>query len=228
MELWKSLQTAILAFIHLVSSAASCHNLRTENDSLVNYWPGHLTLIFKSAWNGLPICGYTSNLAKYKFPNFSMVYKPTWIILGYVTNWITSNPSRNLLYLVWFQNHGERASQILFDNNYAPIGPTRNETSWARFFWIFPIGDTLNNLYKFLRQLLCLWFLRLSGLCHSLWSAQSWVRVSPYAKSYAFLGIFPFLLVFHGFSPEFQRFFGLNIYHTCLWRRLFCFVFFVT
>ena len=64
---------------------------------------------------------------------------------------------------------------------------------------------------------------RPSGLCHSLWSARSWVRVSPYAKSYAFFGIFPFLLVFHGFSPEFQSFLGLNIYHTCLWRRLFLF-----
>jgi hypothetical protein len=43
-----------------------------------------------------------------------------------------------------------------------------------------------------------------------------------------FLAFSRFSLVFHGFYPEFQRFFGLNIYHTCLWRRLFCFVFFVT
>ena len=159
MEFWKSLQTAILAFLQLVTSAASCHNLITEYDSLVNYWPEHLILIFKFTWNGLPICGFTSNLAKYKFPNFSMVYKPTWIIFGYITSWITNNPSNNLLYLVWFGNHRERASQILFVNNYAPIGPTRNEISWAQFSWNFPIGDTLNNLYKSLRQLLCLWFL---------------------------------------------------------------------
>ena len=159
MELWKSLRTPILAFLQLVTSSASCHNLITEYDSLVNYWPGYLILIFILTWNGLPICGYTNNLAKYKFPNFSMVYKPTWIIFGYITNWITNNSSRNLLDLVWFGNHRERASQILFVNNYAPIGPTRKEISWARISWIFPIGDTLNNLYKFLRQLLWLWFL---------------------------------------------------------------------
>ena len=118
-----------LAFLQLVTSAASCHNSRTENDSLVNYWPRHLILIFKFTWNGLPICGLTSNLAKYKFPIFSMVYKPTWIIFGYITNWITNNSSRNLLDLIWLQNHGERASQILIVNNYAPIGLARNEIS---------------------------------------------------------------------------------------------------
>ena len=133
MELWKSLQTAYLAFIHLVSSAASCHILRTENDSLVNYWPRHLILIINFTWNGLPICGFTSNLAISDFPIFSMVNKPTWIFFDYINSWTTNNPSRNLLDLIWLQNHRERASQILFVNNYAPIGPTRNEISWARF-----------------------------------------------------------------------------------------------
>ena len=133
MELWTSLQTAILAFIQLVTSAASCHNSRTENDSLVNYWPRHLILIINFTWNGLQICGFTSNLAISNFPIFSMVNKPTWIFFDYITSWTTNNPSNNLLYLVWFGNHRERASQILFVNNYAPTGPTRNEISWARF-----------------------------------------------------------------------------------------------
>ena len=218
MELWTSLQTAILAFIQLVTSAASCHNLRTENDSLVNYWPRHLILIINFTWNGLPICGFTSNLAISNFPIFSMVNKPTWIFFDYITSWTTNNPSNNLLYLVWFGNHRERASQILFVNNYAPIGPTRNEISWARFSWIFPIGDTLNNLYKFLQQLLCLWFLPAKWSVSQPLVSPVVGSSQPLCKKLCIFGIFPFLLVFHGFSPEFQSFLGLNIYHTCLWR----------
>ena len=41
LELWKSLQAPISPIIHLVSSAASWNNLRTENDSSVKYWLGH-------------------------------------------------------------------------------------------------------------------------------------------------------------------------------------------
>ena len=85
LELWTSLKTPILAFLQLVSSAASCHNLRTENDFLVNYWPRHLILIINFTWNGLPICGFTSNLAISNFP--------TWIFFGYITSWTTNNPS---------------------------------------------------------------------------------------------------------------------------------------
>ena len=100
MELWTSLQTAILAFIHLVTSAASCPNSITENDSSVNYWPRHLILIINFTWNGLQICGFTSNLAISNFPIFSMVNKPTWIFFDYITSWTTTiHPT---IYFTWF------------------------------------------------------------------------------------------------------------------------------
>ena len=100
MELWTSLQTAILAFIHLVTSPASCPNSITENDSSVNYWPRHLILIINFTWNGLQICGFTSNLAISNFPIFSMVNKPTWIFFDYITSWTTTiHPT---IYFTWF------------------------------------------------------------------------------------------------------------------------------
>ena len=143
----------------MVSSAASCHNLFTEYDSLVNYWPTQFILIFNRTWKCLQLRAITSNLVIFNFPNFSLVKKPNWIIFGYISNWTTNNPSNNLLHLVWSQNHRERASQILFDYNYAPIGPTRKEISWARFSRFFPIGDSPNKLFKFLQILSCLWLL---------------------------------------------------------------------
>ena len=159
MELWKSLRTPNLALSQLVSSAASCHNLITEYDSLVNYWPTQFILIFNLTWNCLQLRSNTSNLVIRNFPNFSLVKKPNWIIFDYINNWLINNSSNILLYLVSCQNHRERPVQNLFVHNYAPIGPTRSEISWARFSRLFPIGDIPKKLFKFLQILSCLWFL---------------------------------------------------------------------
>jgi len=159
MALWTSLQMAKLAFSQLVTPAADYNNLITENDSLVNNWPQQSSSIFIFTWEWLQLPGFTLQMPNINFPNISMVYKPNLIILGYIGNWNTNNPSNNLLYLVWFTTHGERARQSLFNNNYSPIGPTGTELFWARISLIFQIGDNLNNLFKLLQKLLCLWFL---------------------------------------------------------------------
>ena len=131
-----------------------------------------------------------------------MVYKPTWIIFGYITNRITNNSSRNLLDLIWFQNHEERASQILFDTKYVPIGPTRNEISWARIFRIFPISDTLNNLYRFLQQLLRLWFLPAKWSVSQPLASPVVGSSQPLCKK---LSIFWHFSVFRSFFVDFLR-----------------------
>ena len=159
MALWTSLQMANLEVSQLVTPAAYYINLITENDSLVNNWPQQSSSIFIFTWEWLQLPGFTLQLPNINFPNISMVYKPNLIILGYIGNWNINNPSNNLLYLVWFTTHGERACQSLFNNNYSPIGPTGTELFWARISLIFQIGDNLNNLFKLLQKLLCLWFL---------------------------------------------------------------------
>jgi hypothetical protein len=128
-ELWKSLQMAILAFLQLATSAASCDNLTTESDSLVNYWQQQSFLILISTWKCRQLPQFTSKTAICNFPNFSMVNKPLSINLGYFINWNTNNLSSNFLDLIWSTIRGERAFQILFDANYSPIGPTGKELS---------------------------------------------------------------------------------------------------
>ena len=213
MELWKSLQTPNLALSQLVSTAASCPDLITEYDSLVNYWPTQFILIFNLTGNCLQLRSNTSNLVICNFPNFSLVKKPNWIILGYINNWLTNYSSNILLYLVSCQNHRERPAQILFVHNYAPIGPTWSERSWARFSRLFPIGDILKKLFKLLQILSCLWFLP------AKWSVSQ-PLVSPVVGSSQ--PLCRKLSIFRqfsgrGFSPELQSFLGYIINPTCLW-----------
>ena len=159
MALWTSLQMANLAFSQLVTPAAYYINLIIENDSLVNNWPQQSSSIFIFTWEWLQLPGFTLQLPNINFQNISMVHKPILIIPDYTGNWNINNLSSNLLYLVWLTTHGERASQILIQHNYTPIGPTGTELFWARISFIFQIGDYLNNLFKLLQKLLCLWFL---------------------------------------------------------------------
>ena len=196
MALWTPLQMANLAFSQLVIPAAYYINLIIENDSLVNNWPQQSSSIFIFTWEWLQLPGFTLQLPNINFPNISMVYKPNLIILGYIGNWNISNPSNNLLYLVWFTTHGERASQSLTHLNYTPIGPTRTELFWARILLIFQIGDNLNNLFKLLQKLLCLWFLP------AKWSVlQPLVNPvvgssQPLCRKLSFFGYFPFFARF--------------------------------
>ena len=126
----------IWTLIHLVTSTASCNILATENDFPNNYWIEQLIVIFKITWKCLKL-----RLFPDKFPNykFSMVNEPIQIIFGYPNNWGTNNLYKYLLYLIWSTTHGERAHQILINNNYSPIGAaTGTEMSWALISWIFP------------------------------------------------------------------------------------------
>jgi len=186
MELSTSLQMAKLASLQLATPAAYYNILTTENDSLVNYWPQQSFWISIFTWKCCQLLEFTSKLTINNFPNFSMVNKPLQIILGYTSNWNTNNSSSNLLYLIWSTIRGERAFQkftrcYLFANR--SDRPSGKEISRAQFSLIFPIGDILSILFKLLQQLLCLWFLWPSGLCYSLRSTRSWVRVSRYAES---------------------------------------------
>ena len=110
--------------------------------------------------------------------------------------WNTNNPSNNLLYLVWFTTHGERARQSLFNNNYSPIGPTGTELFWARISLIFQIGDIITSLFKLLQKLFCLWFLP------AKWSVlQPLVTPivgssQPLCKTLSLFGNFPFFARF--------------------------------
>ena len=76
------------------------------------------------------------------------------------------------------------------------------EISWARFSRIFPIGDTLNNLYNFLQQHLRLWFLPVK------WSVSQ-PLVSPVVGSSQplckKLSIFWHFSVFRSFFVDFLR-----------------------